>query len=381
MNCFSNRPSSNIFNSCCNSANLCEFNGCLDDVVSVPIYVQTVFDAVQSNLQGMRTLQNQTFTPAIPSGFTVSRVADIRTKSFFNSTNVNDPRNLTTDIETSLSGATFLQDSQGNPVEVFGPDGTSSQKILCADQTCCDDSCKGTPVFGTQNVKIHGNVQVFLDLVLCNNCNHETRFTVCAEVPIATEANPLVLTNFFEVCMPASQDHAFLPRFTELTAIACEARLATNNCGRDLTLNANGELTGNLIVALCVSTEKKVIAPVQICVLSTGMAEIPTQTNSICSGFPTMFANGITEADTEANCGCSNNHDMHHPPQNCGCGPRPPVNDCGCPPRPKDDCGCGCPPPPRPEDDCGCGCIPVDDCGCGPKPIDDCGCIMPRPNR
>lgn len=374
MNCFSNRPSSNIFDSCCNGANLCEFSGNLDDVVSVPVYVQTVYDAVQSNLQGMRTIQNQTFTPAIPSGFTVSRVADIRTKAFFNPANISDPRNLTTDLETSLSGATFLQDSQGNVIEVSGPDGTGSQKILCADSNCCDESCKGTPIFGTQNVQIHGNVQVFVDLILCNNCNHETRFTVCAEVPIATSANPLTLTNFFEVCMPASQDHAFLPRFTELTAISCEARLATNNCGRDLTMDSNGELVGNLIVALCVSTEKKVVAPVQICVLSTGMAEIPTQTNSICNGFPTMFADGITAADTEANCGCGNNNNFPpRPPKNNGCGPKPAPN---CAPKPPNDCGCN----PRPANDCGCEPKPIDDCGCAPHPIDDCGCSS-RPIR
>lgn len=344
MNCFSNRSSSNIFDSCCNGATLCEFNGCLDDVVSVPIYVQTVFDAVQSNLQGMRTVHNQTFTPAIPCGFTVSRVCDIRAKSFFNPCNVNDPRNLTVDIDTSLSGATFLQDCHGNPIEVSGPDGACSQKILFADNNCCEEDCKGTPIFGTQNVSIHGNVQVFVDLILCNNCNHETKFTVCAEVPIATASNPLVLTNFFEVCMPASIDHAFLPRFTELNAISCEARLATNNCGRDLTLNSNGELCGNLIVALCVSAEKKVIAPVQICVLSTGMADVPTQNNSICSGFPTMFANGITAADTEANCGCDDDDDDD---DNCGCNGRNSRSrdrdrdDCGCSDHHHDDCGCG----------------------------------------
>ncbi len=347
MGCFNNRSSNDIFDSCCNGNTLCEFNGNLDDVMSVPVYVQYVYDAVQFHLQGMKTVQNQTFSPAIPRGFTVSRVAGIRTKSFFNPCNTDDSRNLTIDMDTTLSGASFLQDCHGNPIEVIGPDGTYSQKILYADNNCCDEEGSGTPIFGTQNVSISGNVTVYVDLILCDHCNHETKFTVCAEVPIAARNKPMVLTNFFEVCMPASNDYAFLPRFTELTTCSTEARLATNNCSRDLNINPDGELCGNLIIALCVSAEKKVVAPVQMCVLSTGMAEIPTQTNSICSGFPSMFAAGISRTGENDRCGSN-----HIQPRNGSCGCNGDDNNWSRHRHDNDDCGCE---EPAPYND-GCGC-------------------------
>lgn len=379
MSCFNNRSSSDIFSRCCDGSQLCEFNGNLDDVISVPVYLQYIYDAVQFNLQGMKNIQNQTFTPAIPCGFTISRICDIRTRSFFNPANIDDPRNLTVDMDTTLSGASFLQDCHGHPVEVVGPDGTHSQKILYADNCGCSNE-SGVPVFGTQNVSISGNIMVYIDLILCDNCNHETKFTVCAEVPVATRAKPMTLTNFFEICIPSNTDAAFLPRFTELTCCGSEARLATNNCGCDLNITSDGELCVNLIVALCVTAEKKVVAPVQMCVLSTGLADVPSQTNTVCSGFPSMFAGnfGGRDSDEDNDCGCFTSYHNHG--IGCGCG-----NDhryghnsgCGCnPPHRHDDCGCDRPPHNGHHDDCGCNHSHYhDDCGCEPDPCDDgCGC-------
>ena len=366
MSCFNDRSSSNIFSRSCDGNQLCEFNGNMNDVFSVPVYLQYIYDAVQFNLQGMKTVQNQTFTPAIPCGYTISRICDIRTRSFFNPANIDDPRNLTVEMETTLSGASFLQDCHGHPVEVIGPDGTYSQKILYADNCGCDEG-RGVPVFGTQNVSISGNITVYIDLMLCDHCNHETKFTVCAEVPVATKAKPMTLTNFFEICMPSNTDTAFLPRFTELTSCGSEARLATNNCGCDLNMTADGELCVNLIVALCVTAEKKVVAPVQMCVLSTGLADVPSQTNTVCSGFPSMFAGNFGDSGSGTSgdsCGCGTpytttrnscgNSPVHHH-NDCGCGTAPHHgqhthhNDCGCePPDPCDD-GCGCNDRPEPR--------------------------------
>ncbi len=350
MSCFGNRPASDLFENCCNAGNLCKFNGKLDDVVSTPIYVQSVYDAVLSNLQGMKTVQNQRFSPAVPVGSTILRVCDIRCKKYFNPCNVDDPRNLNLNIDTSISGATFLQNGNGDYVEVVGPDGMLSQKILYADTQECDDQCMGTPIFGTQNVNITGDVLVYIDLLLCDRCNNESVFTVCTQVNVATAAHPLVLTNFFECCMPSTEDTAFLPRFTEFANVACEARLATNSCGRDLSVGCDGEVCGNLILALCVSSEKKIVVPVQLCALSTGFAEIPTQSNPICSSFPALFPNRISGTDTEENCG-----EPCRPSHNACCDPcSSNGNNCG------DSCGSGKPAPEKPASDCGCGC---NECG------------------
>ncbi|MBR6528598.1 MAG: hypothetical protein IKT62_01035 [Firmicutes bacterium] len=311
MSCFGGRISQDLYQNCCNSNTLCEFNGDLSSVNSEPIYVQKVYDAVLFNLQGMKTVQNTSFTPALPHGHRVKRVVDIRVKKYFNPCNVDDPINLKLDVNTSISGATFLQNCNGDYLQTIGADGTFSEKILYAETSECDDQCKGTPIFGTQNIAITGNVIIELDLLLCDACNIDSIFTVCANVNIAEANNPLVLTNFFEICMPSAIDTAFLPRFTEVTNSACEARLATNNCGRDLAVDSNGCIRGNLIIAICVTCEKKILVPVQLCVLSTGYAKAPLQQNTICGAFPTLFPNQMRVEDTAAGCCDHYGHSNH----------------------------------------------------------------------
>lgn len=299
MSCFGERVTADLYQNCCNSNNLCEFDGDMKSIVTAPIYVQQVFDAVKFNLQGMKTFNSQEFTPCVPPGHRIKRVIDIRCKRFFNPANVEDPRNLTLDVDTSISGAFFLKDAHGDYLKVVGADGTFSERILFADTSDCDDSCKGTPVFGTQTVSIHGNVIIEIDLLLCDNCNNEIVFTVCTTVNIAKKDQPMILTNFFEICMPSTIDTAFLPRFTEFCNSACETRLATNNFGRDLCVSPEGRISGNLIVAICLTCEKKIVVPVQLCVLSTGYAEAPMQRNAICTTFPSLFPSAIKECNTE----------------------------------------------------------------------------------
>ena len=68
MSCFGGRTSPDLFQNCCNANTLCEFDGRLDEVVTEPIFVQKVYDAVLFNLQGLKTVTNQSFCPAIPRG-------------------------------------------------------------------------------------------------------------------------------------------------------------------------------------------------------------------------------------------------------------------------------------------------------------------------
>ncbi|MDD4389918.1 MAG: hypothetical protein PHW03_03865 [Eubacteriales bacterium] len=351
MSCFGNRATGDLYQNCCNANTLCEFSGRLEDVVTEPLYVQKVYDAVLFNLQGMKTVQNQDFAPVLPRDYRVKRVIDIRCKRFFNPENVDDARNLKLDVNTSISGATFLQNASGEQLKLIGPDGSFSERILYAETSECDDKCMGTPIFGTQHISISGNVLVYLDLLLCDRCNNETVFTVCAEVNIATENQPLILTNFFEMCMP-STNAVFMPRFTEFCNILCETRLATNNIGRDLCVAPDGRVSGNLIIALCVTCEKKIVVPVQICVLSTGMAQLSPQQNAICTIFPTLFPPQIKESDTIENCGEEEACDVRDCARECDpCR----SNDC-CDPCRADDCcdpcgsgGDSCSAPSRPS--------------------------------
>jgi hypothetical protein len=314
MNCFSNcntgctqayntgynsgciSPDTN--DNCCNANNICNFDGDMSNVVCEPIYVQKIYDAVLLNLQGLKTVSDQHFTPAIPSGFRIAGISEIRCKKFFNPANINDPSNAKISANTTISGASFVNDSNGE-VCVIGADGTLSERLLYADTYKCDEDDKGTPIFGTQKVCISGHVIITLDLILTDNFGREVCFPVTANVNIASPSSPLLLTSFFEMCMPSVYNTAFLPRFTEICNVSCETRLATNSFGRDLTVNANGEVSANLIIALCVQCEKKIIVPVELCVLSTGFVQLSPNTSNVCSNFPQLFPNQINASEDE----------------------------------------------------------------------------------
>ena len=319
MNCFSTSQTVNNGNNCCRANELCSFSGNLDDVTATPIYVQSVYDAVRFNMQGMRTVQNLKFTPSIPCGCTVSRIIDIRIKKVFDPNNAGDCHNLTLEMETGISGACFVNNGHG-VVETIGPDGVPSEKILFADTSDCDSTGCGTPIFGTQNAKIWGNIIVYLDLAICDSCGHESCVTLCAELNVANQNCPLVLTNFFELCMPSTSNSAFMPRMTELANVGFSARLATNNTSRDLCIGCNGEVSANMILTICVTAEKKITVPVQLCVLSTGFTDAPIQENvsgvMTCPGlFPERNDgsgdNNIASVE-ETCCSCSD-----YPPTTC----------------------------------------------------------------
>lgn len=274
---------------CKSSSSLCKFDGNLDKVNAAPIYVQQVFDAAKFNLQGMKTFQEQTFNQKLPKGSRIKRVIDIRSKKSFCPENIDSSSNLRFDVDTSISGAVFLKNCDGKELSVIGADGTYSERIMYADACHKDELCKDTPLFGTQYVSIYGDVDIEIDLLICDSCNIESCYTISTTVNMATKEHPMVLTNFFEINLPNTHNTAFLPRFTEFCSSACETRLATNNCGRDLTICPDGTICGNLIVAICITCEKKIVIPVQLCVLSTGYVDAPLQKNAICGSFPTLF--------------------------------------------------------------------------------------------
>lgn len=343
MSCFGgNHTSPDLFQNCCNAHDMCTFDGNLDNVVSEPIYVQKVFDAVLFNLQGLKTVSNQCFAPAIPRGHRVKRILDIRCKRAFNPQNVDDPCNLKLNVNTAISGATFVKCANGDDVTVVGPDGTYSEKIIFADTQFCDENGRGTPVFGTQNIAVTGDVIVSLELLLCDRYDHEVVFTVSSHVNIAQDANPLLLTNFFELCIPSTVNTAFLPRFTEICSPACESRLATNNMGRDLTVCPDGTIKANLIIALCVTCEKKIVVPVQLCVLSTGYVQLLPEASAICTTFPQLFPDQIQEKYNPEVCPDNNDCCDHRHHQSCDC-----CDDDCCDDACDDFCGCDdhCPPP------------------------------------
>lgn len=279
-----------ITDRCCEGNTGCEWDGTLRNVRTEPVFVQKVYDAALFNLQALSNANNIKFTPSLPANARIVRIEDIRCRKFFNPENINDPRNLVIDPKTDLSGGRFVKDGKGKPVEVVGPDGLRSEKLIYVDTSECDEEGEGTPVFGTQIIKITGNVIVEMDVVI--QSSRRRTVTLTANVPIT----PVELTNFFELCVPSVADSAFLPRFAEFCNLSCETRLATNSITRDIDIcPESGEVRADLIIALCIACEKKIIVPVQLCVLSTGFPELSPIVSPICTTFPTLFPRQIDE--------------------------------------------------------------------------------------
>ncbi len=276
---------------CCTPASMCHFDGNLNSVTTEPIFVQKVFDAVLFHLQGLKSVTAQQFSPALPPGHRIKKVTAMRCRKYFEPTDINNPSNLRVSADVTISGGVFLEDGNCEQINAIGPDGIPSQKIVYAETGECSDRDCGTPIFGTQNVRISGNVVVELDVIATDSsCDRDCAYTLTADVPVASVNAPMILTNFFELCLPSIADSAFLPRFTEFCNIDCDTRLATNNIARDITVNPdNGKVCANLIIALCLTCEKKILVPVQLCVLSTGYTVLSPERSAICTSYPSLF--------------------------------------------------------------------------------------------
>ncbi len=273
---------------CCIANTGCLFDGCLDKVVGECIFVDKVYDAVTFNLQGLQAGNKISFgsLPAsrCGSGSKITRVRSIRARKFFNPDNINDSRNLTITPKTTLSGAQFVMDGKGNPVVVPGPAGLL-QYLIYTDTSDCDKITRGTPIFGSQEIHIGGSILIEMDVNFTDNEGKTQRTTLRGRMPVNQ-----TVTNFFELCMPSVYHSSFLPQFTEFCNIAFTPRLATQNISRDITLNTTtGEVFANLIVALCITCEKKIKVPVQLCVLSTGFCQQQVSPREICPDYPPLF--------------------------------------------------------------------------------------------
>lgn len=273
---------------CCISDTGCSFNKCLDDILAECIFVDKVYDGVTFNLQGLQAGNRVPFgrlpTSKIGSGTRITKIKSIRAKKFFNPDNINDSRNLVVTPITTLSGAQFVTDCKGNPVTVPGPAGLL-QYLIYADTSGCDSMRRGTPIFGSQEIHIAGCILVEMDVEFVDNEGKTHSTTLRARMPVNQ-----TVTNFFELCMPSVFDSTFLPQFTEFCNIAFSPRLSTRNISRDISLNTTtGEVFANLIVALCITCEKKIKVPVQLCVLSTGFCEQLVSPREICPTFPPLF--------------------------------------------------------------------------------------------
>lgn len=301
-------PILGISDACCTSETGCgDFNRRnLNDVKVEPIYVQKVYDAALIQTEAMIGGSPITLTPKLASGSTIVSVVDIRCRRY----NGGGCPTLELCSDTSFQGATEVCSG------LVGPDGMESQTSLYVDTKSCDEKCKGTPIYGKQTISIDGYVIVEVDVMVRKNCGNKCKVTLSGRVDVC--GGSINQMKFFELCVPSTTGGAFLPRFTEFCNVNCEARLVTNSLDRDITISPCGEVEATLLVALCISCEKKIVVPVQLCVLSTGFPQLSPSQSSICNSYPSLFPNQTDPASVEE-CldALDDNDDKHcHKPDN-----------------------------------------------------------------
>ncbi|QSX06044.1 hypothetical protein JYG23_00830 [Sedimentibacter sp. zth1] len=309
-------PANNIIReSCCTGQSGCLWDGDLNSLVLEPIYVQKVYDSALFNLQGISYAEGQQFSPKLPVGSTIVKINYINITKYFDPTDCNNENNFKIKPCTTLQGAQFVQCCDCDE-KVVGPDGRLSEKIIYADTSACDSSGRGTPVFGSQNIKLKGMVIIEMSIEYIDpevgGCPIPQVLTGCFTVVAPGSGGDLVLTNFFELCIPSVFDGAFYPRFTELCNASLTGRLMTNNLVRDVTVLPDGTVVANILISICISCEKKIVVPVQLCVLSTGFTQLSPDSGMICGSFPSLFPKQIDE-NSVSNVGGSNNGCGKHP--------------------------------------------------------------------
>ncbi len=292
-------PERIIREKCCIGQSGCFWDGDLDDVVLEPVYVQKIYDAALFNLQGISFAHNLRFSPRLPEGAIIAGINFINVTKFFDPKDSRSPDNFRIKPETTLQGAQFVQ-CGGEDEKVVGPDGKFSEKIIFIDTSCCDSIGRGTPIFGSQNVVIKGLVRIdmevrFMDEGCCGGCPNTQVLTAFFPITAPGNGGELVLTNFFELCLPSVFEGAFLPRFTEICNASFIGRLLTNNLTRDVFVCPDGTVEANLIISICVTCEKKIVMPAQLCVLSTGFTQLAPEVGAICPTFPALFPRQIDE--------------------------------------------------------------------------------------
>jgi len=245
-----------------------------DALVGECIFVDKVHDAIliQSTFPFFRAGDEAVNTGIVAAGRTV---ASVTIDSCRPVRNPQDADRLIVTPNSTLSGVTL-----GNTI--IGPGGTEQVEIFIPDDECAELlPPRGRRIFGTQETTIEGDVEITYTVVFTNG----QTATNTVRVPVPAGAS---LTNFFELCVPPLGGSPFYPQFTEFCGAICDAGLLTGGPG-DVRI-VNGFVVVDTLVLICITCEKKIKAPVQLCVLSLGECDQDVeQPFFACPEFPNLF--------------------------------------------------------------------------------------------
>ncbi len=283
-------PKAPVEKTCCSANSSCttpyEYDP--EKIISECIFVEKVYDSVIINKE----------VDAVP-GNIKSKPINVSLESEIEKLNITcSTKEITvTPLVTKINGT----DVTPFPTPT-GPGGIDQIPLDFIDTSKCDLENKGTPIYIAQTVEISGKINLGISGVV-KSCS-EPKF--CKFKTTASKnIDDISINAFAKLCIPSTA-YAMKPSLAEFCSISCE--LVLPNGLDDVSLiDDAGDIKvkiENAFLVLCITCEKKVKVPVQLCVLSTGFCEPPKQLG-LCSDFPQLFPDQINKpviGDSSCNC-------------------------------------------------------------------------------
>lgn len=268
-----------------NRKNCCTANtGCITPAEYDPevitnecIFVEKVYDAVILRDEVDRVIDMLEINNFPIPGRDIQKFLDVRITC--NSTGL-----IVTDRVLSINGQTTPCD----PTFVPGPGGMRQINLACIDTSECDARGKGTPIVVDQRIRVTGEVEIKIKGTVLTTSGDKKKFSVSKIITDAT-FDPISLRKFARLCIPSTAA-ATKPSMAVFCGVLCDLILPFGLDSLEVIDNTL-MITGPILV-FCITCEKKVKVPVQLCVLSTGFCEFEDQ-GGLCVEFPKLFPDQV----------------------------------------------------------------------------------------
>lgn len=289
-------PKAPVKKTCC-SANAscttpCEYDP--EKITSECIFVEKVYDSIIINKEAdavIDTITSDTIT--VPTGSEIERLnITCSTKNV-----------IITPVVTKINGT----DVSSFPTPT-GPGGVEQIPLDFIDTSKCDLENKGTPIYIAQTIDINGDIDLEINGIV-KSCSEPRfcKFKTTASIDLDPEL--ISLNAFARLCIPSTA-YAMKPSLAEFCSISCELVLPSGLDDASLVPTGTTDefevIIEDALLILCITCEKKIKVPVQLCVLSTGFCEPPKQLG-LCSDFPQLFPDQINKpirCEPDSDCSC-----------------------------------------------------------------------------
>ncbi|OPJ56518.1 hypothetical protein [Alkalithermobacter paradoxus] len=198
---------------------------------------------------------------------------------------------------------------------VPGPGGIDQLRLDFIDTSACDALGKGTPITVVQELHFHGKIKCRISIKVKYTDGSKDVLTDHIEIDANRIPKEFLTAN---LCIPSTAA-AMKPSLAEFCAVSCDfdviggingfsQECAPHRPRSEVNLQQEAEqiqysqkipqpqrtdITFNGILTLCITCEKKVKVPVQLCVLSTGFCDSGAIQPTACAEFPKLFPDQV----------------------------------------------------------------------------------------